>query len=171
MRANRLATARFFEVTPVRDGRTGVMLSFRPERSRLGVARIDDFADLGPGLTIPAVGGIGKVIRVLRAGKIAAPPDPFDLVGDEEAAATLLERATGTLMRLELKPRFRLRFVAWTESGVETVDDILEVREYQDAYHVVRKGARVPARFERDAVVRHSTEQDSWWEIVDIERA
>jgi len=63
------------------EGRTGVTLSFHPRSSRLGLAQIDDWADLGPELSIPAIGGVGKVLRVLRAARIAAPSNPFDLVG------------------------------------------------------------------------------------------
>ncbi len=171
MPANRRAVARFTDVTPQRDdGSVGVALGFRPERARLDVDRIEAYAELGPALTVPAVAGLGKVLRILRAARVAAPEDPLELVGREGVATDLLERAVGTLLRLELQARFRKRFVAWTENGVETIDDVFEVREREDAYYVVRRGGRFPVRFERSGVVRQSTESERWYEVVDIQR-
>jgi hypothetical protein len=165
-------TARLSGVTPLRaEGRSGVTLSFRPRSSRLGLAQIDDWADLGPELSIPAIGGVGKVLRVLRAARIAAPPDPFDLVGREDRAARLLVRAVGTALRLALRRRSLLRFLAWTERGVETVSDVAEVREYDDAFLILRSGGRPPVRLERCDVIRQRKEFESWYEVLDIERA
>ncbi len=146
-------------------------LCFRPERSRLELEEIVDYADLGPALTVPAVSGLGKVLRILKAGRVAAPSDPLSLVGREGAAAELLQRAVGTGLRLGLQPRSRLRFVAWTEAGVQTVDDVAEVREDEHAYFVVRCGGRFPVRIERAAVVRQRTELDRWHEVVEIQAA
>ena len=173
MPATKNVRARFFEVTPVRreDGVVGVELSFEIEGSRTLSGRIDDFANLGPELTVPAVSGLGKVLRILRAARIAVPGDSLELVGDEKATAALLARAAGTLLRLELKPRFRLRFVAWTETGVETVDDIAEVVEHEDAFLVHRRRGRFPLRFPRESVIRHQTEHDRWYEVTSIDPA
>jgi hypothetical protein len=163
--------ARFTEATPLRaNGGVGVSLRFRPDLARPGLDRVDDFADLGPALTVPAVAGLGKVLRILRAARIAAPLQPLDLVGHEEAAAALLARAVGTPLRLEVRPRFRMRFAVWTEQGVEVVDDVLDLREEVDAYVVRRRDARVPVRFDRRSVVRQRTESEHWHEVLDIER-
>ena len=40
---------------------------------------------------------------------------------------SLLERALGTRVRLEVRPRARVRFTVWTESDVESVSDVAEV--------------------------------------------
>jgi hypothetical protein len=163
--------ARFTEATPLRvNGGVGVRLRFRPEADRLGIDSFDDYADLGPALTVPAVTGLGKVLRILRAARIAAPPEPLDLVGDQDAAADLLARAVGTRLRLELRLRFRLRFEVWTEQGVEVVNDVMDVREEEDAYVVRRRNARFPVRFERASVIRQRTKAERWQEVLDIER-
>ena len=60
--------------------------------------------------------------------------------------------------------------VAWTESGVETVEDVAEVREFDDAYFVVRRQDRFPLRFDRASVVRQRAETERWHEVLDIER-
>ncbi len=169
---NRTATARFVDATPVvAQDRVGFTLAFRPERSRLGVERVEDFADFGIDGSPASVDGLGKVLRLLRAARLATPANPDAHLRDMPAAAALLTRAEGTLVRLELRPRFRMRFVAWTEQGVKTIDDISEVRELDDGYYVMRNGSRVAVRFGRDTVIRQRTEQDRWYEIVDIERS
>lgn len=172
MSSLRRVVATFVGVTPVRSStRRGVVLSFEPARLRLEIDRIDDFAELGPELTVAAVAGLGKVIRILRAARLAGPKDPRELLGQEERAAALLERARQTVLQLALRPRTRLRFVAWTESGMESVEDVVEVLESPEAYYVIRRAGRYPVRVARDAVVRHRTELERWYEVVSIERA
>lgn len=164
--------ARFSNATARRaDGGVGVQLRFRPLSGSLGVDSVDDYADLGPALTPSAVRGLGKVLRILRAARIATPAEPLDLIGHETAAAHLLARAVGTALRLELRPRVRRRVRIWTDRGVETLDDVLEVRELEDAYLVHRRHARFPVRFDRASVIRHHTETEHWHEVLEIERA
>ena len=164
--------ARFSDVAAVRtEERVGVVLGFRPKTARLGVTRVEDFADLGPALTIPAVTGLGKVLRLLRAARIASPGTPLHLVGREQEAAALLERALGRAVRIEVRPRMRMRFQVWTEQGVETIEDVLDVREVADAWLVLRRHERIPRRFDRREVVRQHTETERWHEVLDIERA
>jgi hypothetical protein len=169
---SRSVTARLVDVTPVEEeGRAGAWLGFHPEGSRLGVGRIDDFADLGPELTVPAVFGLGKVLRLLRAARLAAPEDPLGLVGRPLVAAERLRRALGTAVRLELRPRTSLRFVAWTEQGVETLHDVEDVLEDEKIVVVRRGRGHPPACFDRGTLVRRHTERERWYEILDIERA
>jgi hypothetical protein len=172
MAAETQTIAHLTEVTPLRsETRVGVVLCFRPRSGRSGMQRIDDWADLGPEFGIPAIHGVGKVLRVLRAARIVAPKDPLELLGREERAAALLGRAVGTLLRVAVRRRSRLRFVAWTEQGIETVNNVAEVQEHDDAYLVMRRGGRFPVRFERHAVVRQRREFENWYEVLDIERA
>ncbi len=170
--ATRQATARFVDVEPLaEEGRAGAWLGFRPERSRLGVDRIEDYADLGPGLTVPAVFGLGKVIRLLRAARIAPPRDPVELVGRGDLAAKWLERALGTEVRLELRPRTSLCLVVWTEEGVETIRDVEDVLEDERTILVRRLRGHPPVSFDRARVLRRRTEREAWHEVLDIERA
>lgn len=70
-----------------------------------------------------------------------------------------------------MRPRTRLRFVAWTEAGVEVVEDVEEVHEARDAWYVKRRGGRFPVRVPRDGVVRRRTETCRWLEVLEVERA
>ena len=148
----------------------GVKLGFKPERSRLGVDFIEDYATLGPEYCIPAVQGIGKVLRILRAARIAVPEDPEEtLIGDAKTVTALLERALGTLLRVELKPRSRKKFVVWTDEGVETIEDVADVHETDDAFLVVRRSGQALTIL-RENVVRQQVEFERWYEMLSIER-
>jgi len=172
MRPSRRLVARFVEALPQgREASIGVCLRFDPLRPRPDDGPMEDWAELGPTLTVPAVRGLGKVLRLLRAARIAAPRDPLGLVGRADHAAELLGRAAGLEVRLEVTPRTRLRFLAWTERGVETVHDVEDVIEEPDAWLVRRLRGRFPLRFERAAVIRQRVESERWHEILDIERA
>jgi len=153
-----------------RGDASGVLLEFEPLRARLDVPSVRDFADLGPALTLPAVSGLGKVLRILRAARIAAPRDALSLVGRRAEAVALLERARGTRLRLSLRRRARWSFVVWTEGGVETVHDVVDVVESDEHYVVLRRGSRAPVRFARAAVSRRQTRRERWYEVVGIER-
>lgn len=171
-RDTRTIQARFTAAEAVESGDVaGVVLEFEPVRARLDVPSIRDFAEIGPALTIPAVRGLGKVLRILRAARIAAPGEALSLVGRVDEVVALLERARGTSLRLSLRRRARWSFVAWTEQGVETVSDVLDVLESDEHYVVLRRGPRAPVRFERAAVSRRQTQRDGWYEVVGIERA
>jgi hypothetical protein len=172
MPPTRHVRAVFDRVEPVfEEGQMGVEIGFRPSSSRFGAERIDDFADLGPELSVPAVAGIGKVVRILRAARIAAPRDPMSLAGRMDLAVSLLEKARGREMRLEVRSRSRIRFAAWTESGVETLENVSEVIERDRELLVMRHGGRFPVRFDLDQVVRRVTETQRWFEVLGVERA
>ena len=157
----------------VGTARQGVLLVFEPISARttasLGATQIDDFADLGPELTIPAVSGIGKVLRTLRAGRIAAP-EPSALLGHAHDAAALLTRAQGARVVLCLRSRVSTRFIAWTETGVQRVEDVVDVFEHADAWTVAPRHGQL-LRIPRAGVARQLTEPQRWWEVVAIERS
>ncbi len=67
---------------------SGVALVFRSEGGRRAVGRIDDFACLDETLSVETALGIGKVLRLLRAARIAAPPELDSLKGDPARAAS-----------------------------------------------------------------------------------
>lgn len=162
----------FDRVEPVHEpGGQGLELGFRPLRTPAHAERVDDYAHLGPAVSVVAVEGVGKVVRLLRAARLAVPREPLDLLGRADDTAARLEKALGCNVRLEVRPRSRIRFTAWTESGVETVDDVAEVVEGESAYLVTRRNGGFPVRIEREAVVRRQTECERWLEIVGVERA
>jgi len=171
MPADRRVRATFAAVRPGGTvDEVGVELDFRLERKSLGVEIISDFAQLGPEHCIPAVSGLGKVLRILRAARIATSPDQSRGLVAVDAVVEQLERAVGTPLVLEIRPRSRIRFLAWTEESVEVIENVLEVVETPDTYFVSRRLGRYPVRVPREKVIRQLTETHRWFEILSIER-
>jgi len=171
MPALRRAQAVFSRVTPATRGDlVGVELRFDPLRNRLGVDHFVEFAAIGPELCIPAVTGIGKIIRILRAARIQSPREEVDLLGQAELVRELLERAVGTQLSLGLRPRSRIRFDAWTEEGHLAFEDIQEMVELPSEYLIIHKRGRFPTRVPRDTVLRQQTDCERWFEVLEIER-
>ncbi len=62
---------------------------------------IEDRVPLGPAGEIATVKGIGRLLRVFRAGRVRVPPDPYQLGADPQRAAELVLRCQGA--RVELR--------------------------------------------------------------------
>jgi hypothetical protein len=170
MPPRRQIRARLVEAQPARSAeRLGVKLRFRSEGARAPVEHIEDFADLGPEPTLESIVGFGRVLRLLRAARLAAPTAPEELLGQPEKAAQLLDRALGTVVVLEVRPRSSVRFTVWTEQGMASVDQVLDVVEDETAFLVRRRGG-LPVRVPRNSVVRRQTSRETWLEVVAIER-
>ena len=83
MSATRAVQATFTDVAPLKTSEgVGVLLGFRPDNPRFEVDRIENYASLGPKLCVPAVDGLGKVKRILRAARLAVPGDSHALLGE-----------------------------------------------------------------------------------------
>ena len=171
MPPRRQIRARLVGAEPTRGThRLGVTLRFRSESSRAPVEHIEDFADLGPKQTLEAIVGLGRVLRLLRAARLVAPAEPRSLLGQPEEVVELLDRALGTVVVLEVRPRSSVRFTVWTDQGVAWVDQVLDVVEDETAFLVRRQGGRLPIRVPRDQVVRRRTTRETWLEVTAIER-
>lgn len=163
--------ARFVSARPdVRNDSPGVVLDYAVERPRPQLERVEDFAPLGPPGAVAAVAGCGRVRRLLRAARIALPRAAGDPFASPDALCALLERATGTRVALALRPRSAFVFVAWTETGIESISDVSQVLQDDDAWVVLRHG-RPPVRVSRQHVVRQRVECQRWWEVLGVEAA
>ncbi len=151
-------------------GLPALRLGFEPTPGRGLPERIEDVALLGHELDLESVRGVGKVLRLLRAARLATPDDPRRLLGRIHETCSRLERALGTPVVLDLRVGSRLRFRAWTEEGVEEVEDVAEVVEESDAYWVRRHGGLLPVRLPRSGIVRTQTEREWLFEVLHIER-
>ena len=171
MPARRTISAVFTDSRPIESHEaSGIVLGFRPEQARFETDRIESEAILGPDASVEAIAGLGKVIRILRAARIAVPADPMDWLGEQALVLERLERAIGTPLRLELRPRTRVRFTAWLEDRIQVIEDVADVVESPDSYYVRRQSGRFPVRVPRESVIRHRTESLRWFEILSIDK-
>jgi hypothetical protein len=163
MRSPRRILAVLERALAVRDGdRCGVALAYRASARREPALPILDFLDLRPGEHVESALGLAKLLRLLREARLASAGH---WLGDPEAAARRLARAVGREFRLEVVPRSRVHFEAWTEEGPLAVSDVSEVSADESAFLVRRVGARAPIHVERALVVRRHTTLERWLEV------
>jgi hypothetical protein len=147
--------------------RCGVALEFRASLRRANDLPILDFADLRPGGDVGSALGLARLLRLLREARLSATGD---WLGEPEAAAMRLAGAIGKEFRLEVVPRSRVHFEAWTEDGEIAVADVSEVSADESAFLVRRIAPHPPLRLDRARVVRRHTTLERWLEVQSIAR-
>ncbi len=130
---------------------------------------VRDRIRFGPERELAVVNEVGRFLRVLRAGRVRAPSDPYALHDDLERAATLVRSCRGTAVTLVLKRRFNRALTIWTEAGVEKIGNVLDIREERDALAVRRAGGQSPLRIPRTSLIRYEAASHEFFEVVSIE--
>jgi hypothetical protein len=168
MRSPRRILARLEHALAVREAeRCGVILGFRSVLPRSLDLPILDYVDLRPDGDVGAALGLARLLRVLREARLAAAGARL---GEPEAAAARLAAAVGREFRLEVVPRSRVRFEAFTEDGAIAVPDVSEVASDATAFFVRRLPPHPPVRLERARVVRRQTTLERWLEVRSLAR-
>lgn len=115
------------------------------------------------------VNSVGRFIRVLRAGRIRPPADPYGLGANPEDAAELVRRCRGTTVKLKLRQRIDRTLSVWTESGIDRFERIVDIEESGDALIVKRTGGRSALRIPRDSLVRYELTSDERLEVISVD--
>jgi hypothetical protein len=147
------------------DGTT-LRVRFTPVRGN--PPEIEDRIPLGPIDAEGVVSGVGRLLRLLRAGRVRAPRDPYALHDDPEAAAELVRRCKGAIVQLELQRRLELALTIWTEAGVEKITDVLDFHEESEALVVRRRGGQSPLRIPRESLIRYESTTLSRLEVISV---
>jgi hypothetical protein len=145
----------------------GVLVRFEARR---GTQReLCDLIPLLPLGSLAAVYGVGRVLRLLRAGRIRAPDDPDRLGCDLAAAAALLDRCRGARVVLGVRRRFERAMTVWTEAGVERIERVVDFREDASGLAIWRQGAHSALRLPRERIIRYATSSSDALDILSIE--
>lgn len=130
---------------------------------------IEDRIAFGPDSDVSVVGAVGRFLRLLRAGRIKAPPKPYRMHEDLEGAARLVERCRGAKVEVTVQRRFDRTLSVWTESGVEKVHGILDCEEHPDALVVRRRGGQSVLRIPRESLIRYEVATVESLEVVGVD--
>jgi len=143
-----------------------VRVTFSPVR---GSAEIVDWLVFEPRGEPQTVNSVGRFIRILRAGRIRPPEDPYALGAEPDRAADLLRRCAGTKLKLQLRQRIERTLSVWTEAGVDRFERVIDIEETPDALVVRRMGGRSALRIPRNSLVRFELTSDERLEVISIE--
>jgi hypothetical protein len=147
------------------DG-AGVRVHYSPLRGMS--AELEDRVSLGD-RDLSSVHGVGRVLRVLRAGRVKVPADPYTLGDDPESTASLLRQCRGTLVTLHVARRFERRLTVWTEEGVNRIDQVIDVSEDAAGLSVRRRGGSSVLRIPKTSLIRYSVSTREYPEIISVE--
>ncbi len=126
-------------------------------RDRL-VREIEDRVMLAGADEIATIRSVGKLLRILRAGRVQRPPHPYALASSPESWAQLLERCRGSTVIARLSRRIESALVVWTESGVSRFDGVVDFREDELGLRLRRDGGGAWLRIPRATLIRWSND-------------
>jgi hypothetical protein len=130
---------------------------------------ISELLRLSPRGSLPAVHGVGRLLRILRAARLRLPADPYALADDVGRALELLERCRGAKIRLSLRRRMERQLTLWTESGIERIARVVDFEEGVDGLAVRTVGSQTPRWVPRQGLIRYATRAEESMEVTGVE--
>ena len=147
---------------------TALVVHYSPVRGY--PPQIDDRMVFGPHGDVAMVNAVGRFLRLLRAGRVRAPDNPYALYNDLDTALELALRCLGARVELKVQRRFDRALTVWTESGVEKIGGVLDCQEDGDALAVRRRGSQSLLRIPRKSLIRYELATREYLEVVGVER-
>jgi len=144
-----------------------LVVRYTPQRG--GTAEIEDRIYLGRPGEVAAVYGVGRWLRILRAGRVHVPDDPYELCRDTERALGLLRRCIGTNLQLVLARRLERSITLWTDSGVERIGAVIDFVEGADGLLIRRRGGGALMHVARDSLIRFESAMLERLEVISVE--
>ncbi len=118
---------------------------------------------------MPAVYGVGRVVRILRAARVPVPADPYGYMADPERAAALLRRCNGAVVHLLVARRRERVLTLWTEEGIERIRGVLDFFEDGEGLSVRRRNGESVLVFARKKLIRYEASSEESFEVVSVE--
>ena len=129
-----------------------LVVRYAPQR---GIAtEIEDRIHLGRPGEVAAVYGVGRWLRILRAGRVHLAGDPYEICRDPERALALVRRCIGASVQLVLARRLERSITLWTDGGVEHIGSVLDFIEGADGLLIRRRGGGPLMHVARESLIR-----------------
>ena len=147
----------------------GLGIGVRYSTVRGASRELADYFQLGPRGELHAVHGVGRLLRLLRAGRVVAPEDPYALDDDLDRAAELVNRCRGARVSLVVRTRFERSLTVWTESGVDEFRRVIDYFEDEDGLAIRRLGGSSTLRVPKETLIRYAPASREYLEVVSVE--
>ena len=134
-------------------------------------AEIEDRIYIGRPGEVAAVYGVGRWLRLLRAGRVHVSGDPYELCRDTDRALELLRRCIGANVELLLSRRLERSLTLWTDSGVERIGAVMDFVEGADGLIIRRRGGGALMYVARESLIRFESALVERLEVVSVELA
>ncbi len=144
-----------------------LVVRYAPQRGSPN--EIEDRIQLGSGGEMAGVYGVGRWLRILRAGRVHVPGDPYSICRDPEHALALLRRCVGTPVQLVLARRLERSLTLWTDSGVERIGAVIDFVEGADGLLIRRRGGGQLLFVARESLIRFESALLERMEVVSVD--
>jgi len=144
-----------------------LVVRYAPQRG--GPAEIEDRFFIGRPGDVAAVYGVGRWLRILRAGRVHVPGDPYEVCRDTDRALALLRRCIGASVQLVLARRLERTITLWTDSGVERIGAVIDFVEGTDSLLIRRRGGGALMYVPRDSLIRFESALLERLEVISVE--
>ncbi len=134
-------------------------------------AEIEDRIYLGRPGEVAAVYGVGRWLRILRAGRVHVSGDPYELCRDTDRALELLRRCIGTNVELLLTRRLERSLTLWTDTGVERIGAVMDFVEGTDGLVIRRRGGGALMYVARESLIRFESALLERLEVISVDLA
>jgi hypothetical protein len=144
-----------------------LVVRYAPQRG--SPTEIEDRIYLGRPGDVAAVYGVGRWLRILRAGRVHVPGDPYEVCRDTERALALVRRCIGASVQLVLARRLERSITLWTDSGVERIGAVLDFVEGADGLLIRRRGGGALVYVARESLIRFESALLERSEVISVD--
>lgn len=144
-----------------------LVVRYAPQRS--AQSEIEDRIALGPRGDVAAVYGVGRWLRILRAGRVHVPGDPYVVCRDVDRALELLRRCIGSSVELVVARRLERSLTLWTDHGVEQIGAVVDFIEGADGLVIRRRGGGPLMYVARESLIRFESALLERLEVVSVD--
>ncbi len=145
----------------------GIVVRFAARRGH--PSEVEDRIPLAPRGEMPTIYGIGRLLRILRAGRVPVPSDPYEWSSSPQEACVLVERCIGVLVHLQVRRRIERVLTLWTDSGVERVAGVMDFTEDAEGLSVTRRGGRAVLFISKRNLIRYEASAEEYWVVSSVE--
>lgn len=132
-------------------------------------AELEDRLVLSPAGDIDTIRAVGRLIRILRAGRVRIPPDPYRLATMPHRAAELVVRCQGARVDVTVVRRIRRSLTIWTEDGVHRIQGVLDYSEDSSGLAVTREGGQSVLYIPRHSLIRYAPSATDRLQVISVE--
>jgi hypothetical protein len=143
-----------------------LVVRYAPQRG--GPPEIEDRIYLGRPSEVAAVYGVGRWLRIMRAGRVHVAGDPYEVCRDTERALALIRRCIGASVQLVLARRMERSITLWTDSGVERISAVIDFVEGADGLLIRRRGGGALMHVARDSLIRFESAVLERLEVISV---
>lgn len=130
---------------------------------------IEDRIYIGRPGEVAAVYGVGRWLRILRAGRVHVTGDPYELCRDTDRALELLRRCIGANVELLVARRLERSITLWTDSGVERIGAVMDFVEGADGLIIRRRGGGPLMYVARESLIRFESALLERLEVISVD--